>query len=305
MNIYSFIWNNLNDINSIIVISMLIVFLILLIANYYDLKYGIIPNKLSFFLFSYGIIVNLLIFNALNDNFFMYCYLAYMSIIFMISFALWKIAFWGGGDLKLFCAIGSSLSFIDILNQFNSFSVLNNFAFNSQVIVYPKIFSILINSLILSFPFIILLVFFRLFREKKLNLLYLVFSDIHFLIKEISTKTVFIANLKEGMVLENYYFKSNDLYELIKKVLNINKNSEKYNLKIDKYKKCSYYFKSSSMLGLTDHDIKLINFAYKESLINFPNFKIKMGIPFLPALTAAYLVFLAFGDLTYIFLNIF
>ena len=154
MNIYSFIWNNINDINSIIVISIVIVFLTLLIANYYDLKYGIIPNKLSFFLFSYGIISNLLIFNVLNDNFFMYCYLAYMSIIFMISFALWKIAFWGGGDLKLFCAIGSSLSFIDILNQFNSFSVLNDFAFNCQALIYPKIFSILINSIILTFPFI-------------------------------------------------------------------------------------------------------------------------------------------------------
>lgn len=305
MNIYSFIWNNINDINSIIVISIVIVFLTLLIANYYDLKYGIIPNKLSFFLFSYGIISNLLIFNVLNDNFFMYCYLAYMSIIFMISFALWKIAFWGGGDLKLFCAIGSSLSFIDILNQFNSFSVLNDFAFNCQALIYPKIFSILINSIILTFPFIVLYMFLRLLRENKLNLLYLIFSDIGFLIKEISTKTVFISNLKEGMVLEDYYFKSNELYELIKKVLNINKNNEKYNLRIDRYKKRSYYFKSSSMLGLTDHDIKLINFAYRESLINFPNFKIKMGIPFLPALTAAYLVFLVFGDLTYIFISIF
>ncbi len=171
MNIYSFIWNNINDINSIIVISIVIVFLTLLIANYYDLKYGIIPNKLSFFLFSYGIISNLLIFNVLNDNFFMYCYLAYMSIIFMISFALWKIAFWGGGDLKLFCAIGSSLSFIDILNQFNSFSVLNDFAFNCQALIYPKIFSILINSIILTFPFIVLYMFLRLLRENKLNLL--------------------------------------------------------------------------------------------------------------------------------------
>ena len=279
--------------------SFIMVFLILLVANYYDLKYGIIPNKLSVFLMVFGIIMNMLIFIALNNQFYPYCYLFYMIFVFIISFILWKMSFWGGGDLKLFCSIGFSLSFIDILNQFYNNSILNNFSFSSQVLFYPKIFSILLNSIVLSFPIVLLLVICRLFKENKLNLLFLVFSDMKFLIKLISTRKVFIADLKEGMVLEDYYFNSLELFNFMKNITE--NNGESYNLRVNQFREDSYYFKSSSMLGLTKNDIEMINFAYKETLINYPNFKIKIGIPFVPSLTIGFLAFLAFGDLMYLF----
>ena len=196
----------------------MMVFIILLAANYYDLKYGIIPNKLSVFLMVFGIIMNILIFIEVNNQFYPYCYMFYIIIVFIISFVLWKMSFWGGGDLKLFCSIGFSLSFIDILNQFYADSILNIFSFNSQVVFYPKIFSILINSIILSFTIVLLFVICRLYEENKLGFLVFIFSDMKSLIKLISTRKVFIADLKEGMVLEDYYFNSLELFDLMKKI---------------------------------------------------------------------------------------
>ena len=47
---------------------------------------------------------------------------------------------------------------------------------------------------------------------------------------------------------------------------------------------------------LIEEDILLINELYDEDLIKNPNFKIKIGIPFMPFITAGYLCFLIFGD---------
>ena len=297
MNIYILFWNIFNNIDFYLMSGFIMVFFTLLLANYYDLKYGIIPNKLSVFLMTFGILINVLILIVLNNRLYAIFYVSYLIIIFIISFVLWKISFWGGGDLKLFCSIGFSLPFIDILNHFYTGSILNSFSFNSQIILYPKIFSILINSILLSFPVILFLLVYKLLRENKLNLILFAFSNMKLLIKELSTKTVFINNLKEGMIVEDYYFNSLELFNLIKELTG---NEECYNLKASQFKENSYVLKSSSMAGLTRDDIKLINFAYKETLINFPNFKIKMGVPFVPSLTVGYLVFLAFGDLVFL-----
>ena len=294
MNIYNF-WDIFHGIDSYIIISFLLVFLILLIADYYDLKYGIIPNKLSIFLFIYGVMINSLMLFALKKEMLLCCYFIYLIIIFIISFVLWKMSFWGGGDLKLFCSMGSTLLFIDILNPFLKNSILNNFAFNNQIILYPRIFSVLLNSIIFSFPILLLYLIYRLYREDKLNSLFLIFSDIKSLIKFLSVKKVNIDDLEEGMVLEKYYFRSSELFDIFE----IAENKDDVNLTAGKFGD-SYYFKSASMLGLTREDLRIIELAYKKGLIDYPNFEIKIGIPFLPSLTVGYLVFLIFGDLIYV-----
>ena len=110
---------------------------------------------------------------------------------------------------------------------------------------------------------------------------------------QITAKTVNIYDLKEGMVLDEYYFKSKEAYERINDEKN--KNSSNHNLNAQKEGDL-YCFSSLRRIGLTKDDVELIKDLYERDLIKNPEFKIRIGIPFMPFITLGYLGFLAFGD---------
>ena len=287
-------------VKSLILLNFFIIFLFLLIADYYDLKFGIIPNKLSLILLIYGFIFNWVLAALFKDSSIFIFSLALTAIIMLISFILWYIGFWGGGDFKLFVALSFSLSLLD-LNHLNleniSFNeVLDglNLAISNQRIFYPKVFSIIFNSILIAFLFIFISILYRIIKDKKImHYSLLSLFDFNSVFSQLTTKLVDINDLSEGMVLKEYYFKE---HYVISKI-NDEKDKENSNINLNAFKgEDLYHFSSKNMMGLTEEDILLINELYEEDLIKNPNFKIKIGIPFMPFITAGYLCFLIFGD---------
>ena len=273
---------------------MFVILLILLIADYYDLKFGIIPNKLSLILFVYALLFDLMLSICFkNPSIFMFS-IALTALIIVISFFLWHIGFWGGGDFKLFIGLSLALSFLD-LNHINLNYFLNlNLPVLNQLILYPKVISILLNGILMALSLIFVSVIYKAKRDKKLKS-YTKLSILNFSMafKQLTSKTVSIESLEEGMVLNEYYFKNQIAYDRI----NDGRNKSNSNINLNAIKEDGiYYLSSLNGMGLTKEDIRLINALYKMDLIRNPEFKIKVEIPFMPFITLGYMAFLIFGD---------
>lgn len=320
---------------------------ILLISCIYDLKLGIIPNYLSKLLIVFGIIYNLFLAVVFSNYYFLINAIILGLIIFIISLFLWKIRFWGGGDLKLFIGMAISLAYFSS-PLFNSLNCIN---FMNQNFFYFPIISVLFNSILISFPFILVYLFIKFLNEnfnlvcqsleKELELMdknsyyskfLLYFNLIKFflfnftkLIHSSSKKKVHIKNLKEGMILDNYFFYNKNFHDIInfKKYTNNypnlsnNQDLNNYlNLNIDlnninllsncisnsfsyesKIEDSLYCIKSSNGGGLTKEDIYIINYCFDNQIIKNKEFIIKVGIPFCPSLMLGFIIFLIFGDL--------
>ena len=261
----------------------------LLIADLYDLKFGIIPNKISLILLIYGLIFNLTLAIFFNNPLIFLFSIVLTAFITAISFVLWYIGFWGGGDFKIFIALSLALSFLDLdyahLNLFfNSSS-----PFSNQYIFYPKAISILLNAILIALAFICIKILYEIIRNKKIKYIsFLSLFNIKQTFSQISTKSIDIDSLEAGMVLDKYYFKSQTAYDMIK-------NSPDLNLKVQKEDNI-YALYSLNRIGLKKEDIELIKDLYEKDLIKNHDFNIKIGIPFLPFITLGYICFLIFGD---------
>ena len=304
-------------------------FYFLFISDYYDLKFGIIPNKLSLGLFIYGLLFNVLLSILLRNSLVLIFSIVLTAFVALIAFVLWYIGFWGGGDFKIFIGLSLSLSFVDlnylkVLSYFNfpnfqnflSFSKflncfdsshsidLNYFLLDnarlgldlnlpvcSQFIFYPKVFSILLNGILIAFLSLSAFLIYNAFKDGHLKY-YSILSilDIQLLLNQLTTKSVVIDDLKEGMVLDKYYFDNSKVFNMINENDGFESNLNAYKEEYD------YYFSSLNRIGLTKDDIDFINDLYKGNLIENPNFQIKKGIPFMPFLTLGYIGFLLFGD---------
>ena len=275
-------------------IHLFVILLILSIADYYDLKFGIIPNKLSLILIIYGLLFNLIL-SVCFKNYHIFLFsIALTALITVITFLLWHIGFWGGGDFKLFIGLSLALSFLDLnIINLNYFSNLNLQVFN-QLFLYPKAISILLNAILIALIFIFILIIYDAIRNKKLKYYSkLSIFDFSLAFSQITSKTVNMGNLSEGMVLNDYYFKNKIAYDRINELKN--KSNSNINLKVFKEDDI-YCFSSLNSMGLTKEDIRLINGLYKMDLIKNPDFRIKVEIPFMPFITLGYIGFLIFGD---------
>ena len=139
------------------IISILACFL----ASYTDIKSGIIPNKLTFSLIGLGIVLNG--FNAfLIGNIWLIVYaLIITAIIFALGYVLWKFGAWAGGDVKLFTALAALLPFYPAIVNYNILGV------PFPVIgVYPFPLTLIINSILAIFPFILIFIFYIAFKKK-------------------------------------------------------------------------------------------------------------------------------------------
>ena len=314
--------------------NFVIVSLFFLIADYYDLEFGIIPNKISLIFFIYGLLFNLLLSGLFNNPSIFLFSIVLTALVALISFLLWHIGFWGGGDFKIFIGLSLALSYLD-LSYFNCFSLISinllndfnslyfkkgiaslNLPIFNQFILYPKVFSILLNGILMAFSFISLMLFYNVLKNKQLKYYSKVsIFDFKSMFNKLTTKTIDINDLSEGMVLDKYYFKNEKAFDLIKggeeivmdkkafHLINENKednikNEEENYSNLNAYKEEDiFYFSSLNRIGITKYDIDLINCLYKQDLIKKHNNKIKKGIPFMPFLTLGYVCFLIFGDL--------
>ena len=333
-------------------IPIVVVLTMLLISCIYDLKLGIIPNHLSKLLIVFGIIYSFILAVIFSNIYFLINSIILGLIIFIISLLLWKIRFWGGGDLKLFVGMAITLAY------FSSplFISLNCLSYMNQDLFYFPIISILFNSILISFPFILVYLFIKYLNEnfnlicknleeelelKNKNnyyfiivlgyqLIKLFIFNINKIIHSSSQKKIQINNLKEGMILDNYYFNDVTFYNIVNLKdyddskypdlsinqefnnyinLNINVNnlnlsskvfSNSFSYESEGIEKSLYYIKSSNGAGLTKEDIQLINYCFENKIIKNKEFLIKIGIPFSPSLLFGFIIFLFYGDLIHV-----
>ena len=297
--IYSFIvLKNCLVIESCLVVNFLMISLFFSIADYYDLKFGIIPNKLSLGLLAYGIAFNLSLALLFNDLSILFFSILLTVLVGSVAFVLWLIGFWGGGDFKIFIGLSLGLSFLDFntlnRNDFSYFALnrsINdlNLPMSNQFIFYPKVFSIIFNGILIAFIFLSLILINDILKNKQLKYYSLLsILDFKSFFNQLTTKTIHIDDLSEGMVLGRYYLSNKKIFEGID-------NIENTNLHI-RQEGDDYYLTSSNRIGLTEYDVEFIRELYKKDMIKNPDFQIKKGIPFMPFLTLGYVCFLIFGD---------
>jgi archaeal preflagellin peptidase FlaK len=134
-------------------------------ASFSDLKRGIIPNKLTFPLIGIGLVLNGIYFGFLGEFYSIIGVVIITAIIFVLGYVFWKLGAWAGGDVKLFTALAALLPFSIYLVHYEIFGKSLPYFAN-----YPFAFTIIINSILATLPFLMLFVFYIVYKNKR-NLL--------------------------------------------------------------------------------------------------------------------------------------
>ena len=134
-----------------------------LISTYTDIKYKIIPNRLTIPLAITGLILVSSYYYFIHD--FNLFYYVSIIIIYIISYIFWILGVWGGGDVKLFTAISTLLvpEFLSIIpNYYIGNICLPIFSLNSIPTLY-----LMINSVLSVVPIILIIVTYIILRKKS------------------------------------------------------------------------------------------------------------------------------------------
>ena len=281
--------------STIFLIQIIITVLFSILAAILDYHNNIVPDELTYTLLFFGLISNLILSIITTNIKFILASFISMAITYVITYLLWKLNMWGGGDVMLFTAIATVIPSglnIDFLNIF------------PQLSIYPFSLSVVVNSILVSFPFLVIFIF-RLFikngifKNNPKNMISLLNIEIlRGLIKSTLNKTIPIKDLKEGNVVNDYYFNSEYIIELINDI-------EESNLKVYKSKDDSigkYYFKSQTGGGITKGDMYLIKILSAQNFIG-NEISVKVTYPFTPSISAGLLIAVFFGDIMFLFVK--
>ena len=271
-------------------ISITILFCIM--AAIFDVKDGIIPNWLTRFLLIFGFVSNLIL--SLFSSNIKYILASIISVIitYFITYMMWQLNIWGGGDVKLFTGISSVIPFgtnVDFLDIF------------PQLSIYPFSFSVVLNSILVSFPFLIVFVTYlifknNIFKENKdflFNLLNI--NSLKFLIEATLNKMIPVREVCEGAIVNEYYFNNEHICDLINE---IGSNLKVYKNESDSYFK--YYFKSQSAGGITEKEMYLLKIMNAQGFIS-DEISVKISFPFAPAILFGLMVAVIYGDIIMLF----
>lgn len=261
-------------------------------AAIFDVKDGIIPNWLTRFLLIFGFVSNLIL--SLFSSNIKYILASIISVIitYFITYMMWQLNIWGGGDVKLFTGISSVIPFgtnVDFLDIF------------PQLSIYPFSFSVVLNSILVSFPFLIVFVTYlifknNIFKENKdflFNLLNI--NSLKFLIESTLNKMIPVREVCEGAIVNEYYFNNEHICDLINE---IGSNLKVYKNESDSYFK--YYFKSQSAGGITEKEMYLLKIMNAQGFIS-DEISVKISFPFAPAILFGLMVAVIYGDIIMLF----
>lgn len=282
------------DFNVIFLVQIIVTSLFCCLAAIFDVKTGIISDKLNLSLLVFGLISNLFLSIISNNIKYILGSIISMSVTYIVTLLFWKLKIWGGGDVKLFTAIATAIPFgvnIEFLNIF------------PQSSIYPFSFTVIINSILVSFPFLLIFTCYLVFKNtifnssKDILFSFLNLNSISLFLKLNLNKLVKIKDLKEGMIINDYYFNNERIVSLI--------NDVDGNLKVYKTKNndnFNYYFKSQSAGGITNKDMYLLKIMNAQNIIS-DNISIKLGFPFAPAIFIGFLIAVSYGDLIILFIK--
>ncbi len=282
------------DFSIIFLVQIIVTSLFCCLAAIFDVKTGIISNKLNFSLLIFGLISNLFL-SVLSTNIkYILCSIISMFVTYMVTLLFWKLKIWGGGDVKLLTAIATVIPFGININFLNIYP---------QLSVYPFSFTVIINSILVAFPFLLIFTGYLVLKNtifnsnKDMLFSFLNINSISLFLKLNLNKLILVKDLKEGMIVNDYYFNNEKIAILI--------NDINGNLKVYKTKDnpdFDYYFKSQSAGGITLQDMYLLKIMNAQKIIS-NNISIKIGFPFAPAILAGFLISVIYGDLMMLFIK--
>ena len=280
-------------INTIFLIQIAVTILFSILAAFYDIKSSIVPNKLNFSLLFFGIVSNLILSVITNNIKYILASFISMLITYVITYMMWKLNIWGGGDVKLFTAIAT------VIPSGININILNIFP---QLSIYPFSFSVVVNSILIAFPFLVVFVTYLVFKNNifgnNIDFLVNIFNmdSLKYIKDSTLNKFVLIDDLKEGMIVNDYYFNNEDIVELLR---NENVNLKIYKSARDDFK---FYFKSQSAGGLTNREVWQLKIMNSQNIIS-DKLSVKIAFPFTPAILFGLLTAIFYGDIMMIFVK--
>ncbi|MDD6776706.1 MAG: A24 family peptidase [Methanobacteriaceae archaeon] len=280
-------------INTIFLIQIAVTILFSILAAFYDIKSSIVPNKLNFSLLFFGIVSNLILSVITNNIKYILASFISMLITYVITYMMWKLNIWGGGDVKLFTAIAT------VIPSGININILNIFP---QLSIYPFSFSVVVNSILIAFPFLVVFVTYLIFKNNifgnNIDFLVNIFNmdSLKYIKDSTLNKFVLIDDLKEGMIVNDYYFNNEDIVELLR---NENGNLKIYKSARDDFK---FYFKSQSAGGLTSREVWQLKIMNSQNIIS-DKLSVKIAFPFTPAILFGLLTAIFYGDIMMIFVK--
>lgn len=282
------------DFSIIFLVQIIVTSLFCCLAAIFDVKTGIISNKLNFSLLIFGLISNLFL-SVLSTNIkYILCSIISMFVTYIVTLLFWKLKIWGGGDVKLLTAIATVIPFGINVNFLNIYP---------QLSVYPFSFTVIINSILVAFPFLLIFTGYLVLKNtifnsnKDMLFSFLNINSISLFLKLNLNKLILVKDLKEGMIVNDYYFNNEKIAILIN---DINSNLKVYKTKDNP--DFDYYFKSQSAGGITLHDMYLLKIMNAQKIIS-NSISIKIGFPFAPAILAGFLISVIYGDLMMLFIK--
>ena len=280
-------------INTIFLIQIAVTILFSILAAFYDIKSSIVPNKLNFSLLFFGIVSNLILSVITNNIKYILASFISMLITYVITYMMWKLNIWGGGDVKLFTAIAT------VIPSGININILNIFP---QLSIYPFSFSVVVNSILIAFPFLVVFVTYLVYKNNifgnNIDFLVNIFNmdSLKYIKDSTLNKFVLIDDLKEGMIVNDYYFNNEDIVELLR---NENGNLKIYKSARDDFK---FYFKSQSAGGLTNREVWQLKIMNSQNIIS-DKLSVKIAFPFTPAILFGLLTAIFYGDIMMIFVK--
>ena len=277
---------------TIFLIQIMITMLFSIMAAIYDVKKSIVPDELNYVLVFFGLLSNSILSIISHNIKFILASIISMTITYAVTYMLWKLNMWGGGDVKLFTAIATVIPSginIDFLHIF------------PQLSVYPFSFSVVINSILVSFPFLIVFVTHLIFKNEifkdNVDFLFNIFNieSLRYIINSTLNKLILVKDLEEGMIVNDYYFNDEHIIELLSEIdgnLKVYKSKDRDDFK--------YYFKSRSAGGITNKEMWQLKIMNAQNMIS-DNISIKVSFPFAPAILFGLIIALVYGDVMMLF----
>ncbi len=279
---------------AIFLIQIIITMLFSIIAAIYDVRKNIVPNWLTYSLLLFGLISNMFLSIISSNIKFILASFISMVITNAITFMLWKLNMWGGGDVKLFTAIATVIPSGLNINFLNIFP---------QLSIYPFSFSVVINSIIISFPFLLVFLVQLIIKngifDRRIDFLVniLNIASLKYVVNSTLNKMILVKDLEEGMIVNDFYFNNPQIIELLgENDGNLGVYKTRNN---DEFK---YYFKSQNGGGLTSDEVLQLKVMNAQNIIS-DRISIKIAFPFAPAILAGLTVTIFYGDVMMLFIK--
>ena len=275
----------------IFLFQIIITILFCILATIFDVRKGIVPNWLTYSLLFFGLISNVVLAWFSSNVKFILSSIISISITYTITYLMWQLNIWGGGDVKLFTGIASVIPFgfnIGFLNIF------------PQLSIYPFSFSVVINSVLVSFPFLLVFVLYLVVKnnafKKNSDLLFNVFNlaSVKILIESTLNRLIYVKDIKEGAIVNKYYFNNDYICELI---MEIDGNLKIYRSDDEDYR---FYFKSQSAGGITAKEMYLLKILSDQGFIS-DQISVKVSFPFTPSILLGLMIAIFYGDIIMLF----